>query len=101
MKFKSFVTDLIDSYFQKELGPKFLLGFTCGIPFLLRLAVLDLWLKDFGLSNTAIGLMTLIQAPYIFKFLWAPFIERFDFPVLSKILRGRKRGWAVASQLLL
>ncbi|MBQ3564900.1 MAG: MFS transporter [Alphaproteobacteria bacterium] len=101
MKFTSFLDDFIHTYFRKELSPKFFLGFTCGIPFLLRLAVLDLWLKDFGLSNTAIGFITLIQCPYIFKFLWAPFTDRFDFPVLSRLLNGRKRGWAFASQLLL
>ncbi len=101
MSFKSFFVDLINSYLQKGLGSKCLLGFTCGVPFLLRLAVLDIWLKDFGLSNTTIGLLTVIQWPYILKFLWAPFIERFDFPILSRLLKGRKRGWAIASQLLL
>ncbi len=101
MNLKSFVIDLANSYFQKGLGSKFFLGFTCGIPFLLRLAILDIWLKDCGLSNSAIGFFTIIQWPYILKFLWAPFIEKFDFPILSKILKGRKKGWAVASQLLL
>jgi PAT family beta-lactamase induction signal transducer AmpG len=47
-----------------------------------------------------IGLVTLLHWPFTFKFLWAPFIERTDFPILSRIL-GRRCGWAVASQLLL
>jgi PAT family beta-lactamase induction signal transducer AmpG len=62
--------------------------------------VLDLWLKDCGLSNTAIGLFTLIHSPFMLKFLWAPFIDRFNFPILSKRL-GRRKGWAMASHLLL
>lgn len=76
------------------------MGFSAGIPYLLRLTILDLWLKESGVSNTQIGLFTILYWPFTLKFLWAPFIERTDFPYLSKKL-GRKRGWVVASQLLL
>jgi PAT family beta-lactamase induction signal transducer AmpG len=34
------------------------------------------------------------------KFLWAPFIDKLNFPYFSKKL-GRLRGWVLASQLLL
>ena len=75
-------------------------GFSCGIPAMLRLSVLDIWLKDYGVSNTLIGFFSLLHWPYWFKFLWAPFIERTDFPFLSKRF-GRRRGWAIFSQCLL
>jgi PAT family beta-lactamase induction signal transducer AmpG len=42
----------------------------------------------------------LLQWPFALKFLWAPFIEKTDFPILSRIF-GRRRGWVVFSQLLL
>ena len=100
MKLASLFDDFIDVYFKKGLSPKFFVGFTCGIPFLLRLAILDLWLKDQGLSNSLIGIITLLQCPFTFKFLWAPFIEKFNFPFLSKTF-GQRKGWAIASQLLL
>lgn len=100
MKIASIVDDFIKVYFRKELSSKFLIGFTCGVPFLLRLAVLDLWMKDRGLSNSLVGIVTLLQWPFTFKFLWAPFIERFNFPILSKMF-GQRKGWAIASQLLL
>jgi PAT family beta-lactamase induction signal transducer AmpG len=79
---------------------KFFIGFSCGVPFLLTLTVLDLWLKDCGVSNTAIGLFTLFHWPFTLKFLWAPFIDRLNFPFLSRKF-GQRRGWAIASQLLL
>ncbi|MDR1982826.1 MAG: MFS transporter [Holosporaceae bacterium] len=100
MKLASIVDDFVNTYIRAGIGARFSIGFTCGIPFLLRLTVLDLWLKECGVSNTIIGLFTLLQWPFALKFLWAPFIEKTDFPILSKAF-GRRRGWAIASQLLL
>ncbi|MDR2781322.1 MAG: MFS transporter [Holosporaceae bacterium] len=100
MKLSSTVSDFFNVYFHAGIGSKIFVGFTCGVPFLLRLAILDLWLKDCGVSNTVIGFFTLLQWPFALKFLWAPFIEKMDFPFLSRIF-GRRRGWAIASQILL
>ncbi|MDR1334067.1 MAG: MFS transporter [Holosporaceae bacterium] len=100
MKLASTVNDFLGTYLYSGIGNRFFIGFTCGIPFLLRLTILDLWLKDCGVSNTAIGFFTLLQWPFALKFLWAPFIEKVNFPVLSRLF-GRRRGWAIASQLLL
>jgi PAT family beta-lactamase induction signal transducer AmpG len=100
VKFASVLGDFFRVYLCGGILNRFFIGFTCGIPFLLRLTVLDLWLKDCGVSNTVIGFFTLLQWPFALKFLWAPFIEKTDFPLLSRIF-GRRRGWAMASQLLL
>jgi PAT family beta-lactamase induction signal transducer AmpG len=43
-----------------------------------------------------IGWFTLVGAPYAFKFLWAPILDRYALPVL-----GRRRGWMLLLQLLL
>ncbi|MDR0677307.1 MAG: MFS transporter [Holosporaceae bacterium] len=100
MKFAFVFRDFVKTYLRPGISNRFFVGFTCGIPFLLRLTVLDLWLKESGLSNTIIGFFALLQWPYTLKFLWAPFIEKMDFPILSKIF-GRRRGWAIASQIML
>lgn len=100
MKLFAFVNDFIKSYFNKDVYVKTFVGFSCGLPAMLRLSVLDIWLKDCGVSNAMIGFFSLLHWPYWFKFLWAPFIERIDFPYLSKKF-GRRRGWAIASQCLL
>lgn len=100
MKFAAILDDFFKTYFQPKMGVRFFVGFSCGVPFLLRLSVLDLWLKDVGVSNAAIGLFTLLHWPFLLKFLWAPFIEKTDFPLLSKFF-GRRRGWAIASQIFL
>jgi PAT family beta-lactamase induction signal transducer AmpG len=100
MKLPAVVGDFVTTCFRTEICSKFFVGFACGIPFLLRLTVLDLWLKESGVSNTVIGFFTVLQWPFALKFLWAPFIEKTDVPFLSKIL-GRRRGWAIFSQILL
>ncbi|MDR2766023.1 MAG: MFS transporter [Holosporaceae bacterium] len=100
MKLASIWSDFIGTYSRTGAGFRVFLGFSCGLPFLLRLTVLDLWLKESGVSNTVIGLFTLLHWPFALKFLWAPFIERMDFPLLSRLF-GRRCGWAMASQLLL
>jgi PAT family beta-lactamase induction signal transducer AmpG len=100
MKLTSYINDFIKTYFSSRIYFRFFIGFTCGIPFLLRLSVLDLWLKESGASNTAIGFFTLINLPFTLKFLWAPFVEKINFPILSAIF-GQRRGWAIASQILL
>ncbi|MDR1361601.1 MAG: MFS transporter [Holosporaceae bacterium] len=94
------LSDFLRTYCNPKINYRFFIGFSCGLPFLLTLTILDLWLKEYGISNTAIGLFTLLHWPFTLKFLWAPFIDRFNFPFLSKKI-GRLRGWAVASQITL
>jgi len=76
------------------------LGFSSGLPLLLTLSTLSVWLKEDGVSKTSIGLFALVGLPYTIKFLWAPLIDRMTVPVLTGML-GRRRGWAVLTQLAL
>lgn len=100
MRLPSLVSDFVETYSDPKITSRFFIGFSCGVPFLLTLTILDLWLKDCGVSNTAIGFFTLLHAPFTIKFLWAVFIDRFNFPFLSEHF-GRRKGWAIASQTLL
>ena len=45
-----------------------------------------------------IGLMSELTIAYKFKFVWAPFLDKYDAPVFSALL-GRRRGWIVLSQI--
>jgi PAT family beta-lactamase induction signal transducer AmpG len=72
------------------------LGAASGFPNQLTENALQAWLKDSGLSNTAIGAMTYVALPYLLKPLWAPLIDRYPLPFL-----GRRRGWMLATQLAL
>jgi PAT family beta-lactamase induction signal transducer AmpG len=74
------------------------LGFSSGLPFLLVFSTLSTWLREAGISLTAIGLMSWVGLAYSLKFLWAPLVDRYDAPFLTKLL-GRRRGWMLLAQL--
>lgn len=76
-----------------------LLGFSSGLPFLLTGNTLGFWLRDEGTSLKAIGFLSWVGMAYSLKFLWAPFIDRLDAPLLGRL--GRRRGWMILSQVLI
>ncbi len=87
-------------YLDRRMLVILLLGFSSGLPLLLVFSTLSVWLKFEGVSLAAIGLFSLVRTPYTFKFLWAPVIDRVPLPVLGRLL-GRRRGWALLSQVAL
>ncbi len=72
------------------------LGFSSGVPLYLTGSTLGAWLATADVSIKAIGVFALVALPYNLKFLWAPFLDRYNLPFLS-----RRRDWMVVSQLLL
>ena len=76
------------------------LGFSSGLPLTLTFGTLSIWLVEEGVSKTAIGIFALVGAPYTFKFLWSPLVDRMTLPYFSKRF-GQRRGWALMTQLTL
>lgn len=76
------------------------MGFSSGLPLLLTLSTLTAWLATSGIDKTTIGIFALVGVPYSFKFLWAPLIDGLRIPFLTDRL-GRRRGWAILTQLAL
>lgn len=72
------------------------LGAASGFPNQITESALQAWLKDSGATNTTIGILSYVAIPYLLKFLWAPFIDRYPVPLL-----GRRRGWVLMAQLAL
>ena len=72
------------------------LGFSSGIPFLRVYATQSAWLSEAKVPIETIGLMSELTIAYKFKFVWAPFLEKYDAPIFSALL-GRRRGWIVVS----
>lgn len=72
-----------------------LLGFASGLPLALSGSALQAWFTTAGMSLRDIGWITLIGQAYVFKFLWAPLLDRLPLPFL-----GRRRGWILVMQLL-
>ena len=78
-----------------------LLGFASGLPLALTGQAMQAWLTLDGIDLATIGFLSLVGLPYTFKFLWAPLMDRFELPAVIAQRWGRRRGWLVATQLLL
>ncbi|MCZ6656306.1 MAG: AmpG family muropeptide MFS transporter [Gammaproteobacteria bacterium] len=72
------------------------LGFASGLPLFFLLQLVQAWLKDSDVGLTEIGLFSLAQLPYTWKFFWSPLAERYSLPWL-----GRRRGWMLVTQVVL
>lgn len=70
-------------------------GFSSGLPLFLLISLMPAWMREGGVNLKSIGLMALVQFPYIWKFLWAPLCDRYGFAL------GRRRSWMLVSQLAL
>ena len=75
-----------------------LLSFSSGLPLGLIWIAIPTWLAREGVDIKIIGLFTLAQAPWSFKFLWSPLMDRYALP-LPRL--GRKLGWTLAAQITL
>jgi len=67
-----------------------------GLPLGLVWIAIPTWLTQAGADIKVVGLFTLAQAPWSFKFVWSPLMDRYPLPFL-----GRKRGWIFVTQIAL
>lgn len=81
---------------RRRLALMGVLGFASGLPLALSRGTLQAWLTVEGVDLAAIGALSLVGLPYLFKFLWAPALDRWQLARL-----GRRRGWLLASQCVL
>jgi MFS transporter, PAT family, beta-lactamase induction signal transducer AmpG len=82
--------------FSARMLVALMMGFSCGLPLMLTMTVLQAWMKAEGVDLSVIGLMSLVGIPYTLKFIWSPILDRFSLPFL-----GRRRGWLIMAQVAL
>jgi MFS transporter, PAT family, beta-lactamase induction signal transducer AmpG len=92
--------DALRLYADRRMVAILAMGFSSGLPLALTGATLSIWLKEDGISLTAIGLFAQVGLAYNLKFLWAPVMDRVPLPFFTAWL-GRRRSWAVFIQILL
>lgn len=93
----SFFNSIGISY-KKKLLVIFTLSIASGLPFLLLLSTLSIWLIESGVSKTKIGLFAFATVPYAVKFLFAPILDNMQLPYLGKLL-GKRRSWLLFMQV--
>ncbi|WP_210009375.1 AmpG family muropeptide MFS transporter [Aquirhabdus parva] len=89
-------TESPQSGFWKRILICIVIGFSSGLPLFVFLNLIPAWADAYHLNIKTIGLLTLLQLPYVFKPLWAPFLDFFQFRQF-----GRRRTWLVILPLLL
>jgi len=72
------------------------IGFSSGMPLYVLMQLVPAWLRSNDVDLATIGLFALVSLPYTWKFLWSPLMDRYSLPFL-----GRRRGWALVTQLAL
>lgn len=72
------------------------LGFSSGMPLWVLISLVPAWLRTEGVDLATIGLFSLMTLPYTWKFIWSPLMDRYRPPFL-----GRRRGWALITQVVL
>jgi PAT family beta-lactamase induction signal transducer AmpG len=70
-----------------------LTGFSSGLPLYILMNLFAAWFREAGVDLKTIGLLTLIQLPYTWKFLWSPLCDRYTLSL------GRRRTWMLLTQL--
>jgi PAT family beta-lactamase induction signal transducer AmpG len=90
--------ELIAIYKQPRVVAMMFLGFSGGLPFLLVFSTLTAWLRDEGVSKSAIGFFAWVGITYSIKVVWAPVIDRLRLPFLTAGL-GQRRSWMLAGQI--
>lgn len=88
--------ETVKKIFSTRMLSMLLIGYSAGLPLLLIGSTLQAWMTDEGVDLTAIGLVSLLGLPYVFKFLWAPLLDRYKLPFLS-----RRKGWMLLFQVML
>ena len=82
--------------FSKRMGICLVTGFASGMPLFVLINLLSAYLRKEGLDLKVIGAFSLMMVPYTWKFLWAPFVDRYQIFHL-----GRRKDWIILSQLAL
>ena len=60
---------------SRKMAAMLALGASAGLPILLVYTVLSIWLREAGVSRSAIGFFVLVGFAYSLKFLWAPLVD--------------------------
>ena len=68
-------------YVNRNMIVCMLLGFSSGLPLFILIHLISAWQKSEHVELKAISLFGLVGFSYTWKFLWAPFMDRYAIPI--------------------
>jgi PAT family beta-lactamase induction signal transducer AmpG len=90
------ITPYLQVFRSRRIAVITFLGFSSGLPLSLTTGTLQAWMAVAGVDLRTIGIFSLVGIPYVIKFFWSPFMDRYVPPWL-----GRRRGWILITQVTL
>ena len=88
--------NLLVPFFQKRLLVCIICGFSSGLPLYLLIQLIPAWMRSENIDLGTIGIFSMFSMPYTWKFLWAPFLDIIEPPILRI-----RRGWTLLTQIIL
>ncbi len=89
--------DMLRVWIHPRVITMLFLGFSAGVPILLIFSTLSVWLREAGVSRSAVTFFSWAALGYSFKFIWAPLVDKLPLPFLTRMF-GRRRSWMLLSQ---
>jgi MFS transporter, PAT family, beta-lactamase induction signal transducer AmpG len=89
--------DMLRVWIHPRVLTMLFLGFSAGLPILLIFSTLSVWLREAGVSRSAVTFFSWAALGYSFKFIWAPLVDKLPLPLLTRMF-GRRRSWMLLSQ---
>lgn len=89
--------DMLRVWIHPRVLTMLFLGFSAGLPILLIFSTLSVWLREAGVSRSAVTFFSWAALGYSFKFIWAPLVDKLPLPFLTALF-GRRRSWMLLSQ---
>src|SRR5438132_9228296 len=80
---------------SRRIGSVTLQSFASGLPLGLVWIALPAWLTYRGVDIKTVGLFSLAQAPWTFKFLWSPVMDRYGLRIGGL---ERRRFWLLVAE---
>ncbi len=90
-------TSIWKAFTQPAAWTMFFFGFSSGLPFLLVAGTLAYWLRESGIELKSITMIASAGLAYVLKFVWAPLLDHWQLPWLSRL--GQRRGWLLLAQI--
>ncbi len=90
------MNSILHVFASRRMALILFLGFCSGLPLSLTGSTLQAWMTEAKVDLATIGRFALVGLPYTMKFLWSPFLDN-----LRPLFWGRRRGWAITTQLAL
>jgi PAT family beta-lactamase induction signal transducer AmpG len=88
------MNSIVQVFANRRMALVLFLGFCSGLPLSLTGSTLQAWMTEAQVDLATIGRFALVGLPYTMKFLWSPFLDSVAPPFW-----GRRRGWAILTQL--